>query len=444
VIKMLKNLLSDDSANVRQRVFGVSAVLALVNLLSWLWALAAFGDKPVLLGTAVLAYSLGLRHALDADHIAAIDNVTRKLMQEGRRPVSVGLFFALGHSTVVVVASIAIALTAQSLTAEFAGLRTIGGILGTSVSALFLFLIAIANLITLRTIYTAFRRAVRGDKAPDQGIDVVLAHQGWLARLFKPLFRFVSKSWHLYPIGLLFALGFETASEISLFGLSAQASNDVSGWSILIFPALFAAGMTAVDTADGVLMLGAYGWAYTNPVRKLFYNLTITAISALVALVVGGVEALGLLAEHLGLTGPFWDFVTNLNSNFGLLGYAIVGLFIVSWIVSVIVYYVNGYERCALTILLAGTSSTVVASHVSSHAADLSVASDSARPPVSPWSVLSTSYDWSGISMCGHMCYVAAGSHWNADSASAGGTTSAGLRDIFDRDGPWGPTYGGL
>jgi nickel/cobalt transporter (NiCoT) family protein len=351
VANVFRAFFSDESTNVRQRIVSVAAVLVLANLMSWGWALAVFGHQPVLLGTAVLAYSLGLRHALDADHIAAIDNVTRKLMQDGRRPVAVGFFFALGHSTVVVVASIAIALTAHALSGEFASFRQIGGVLGTSASALFLFLIAIANLLVLRGIYAAFRKVVRGEHVPHQDVDAVLQQRGWLARLFRPVFRFVSKSWHLYPIGLLFALGFETASEISLFGLSAQSSDALSGWSVLIFPALFAAGMTAVDTADGILMLGAYGWAYTNPVRKLFYNLTITSISALVALVVGGIETLGLIVNRFDLSGPFWDLVADLNSNFGLLGYAIVGLFVASWIASVIVYYLNGYERRAPTIL---------------------------------------------------------------------------------------------
>jgi nickel/cobalt transporter (NiCoT) family protein len=243
----------------RGRIVAIYAILISANLAAWIWALIAFIHQPVLIGIAVLAYSLGLRHAIDADHLAAIDNVTRKLMQEGKRPVAVGFFFALGHSTVVVVASLAVALTAHALSDELVSYREIGGIVGTSASALFLFIIAIANLIVLRGVYRAFRLAERGDHVTEEEMDALLHQRGWLARIFKPLFRFVSQSWHLYPIGLLFALGFETASEISLFGLSAQASNAVSSWSLLIFPALFAAGMTLVDTTDGVLMLGAYG-----------------------------------------------------------------------------------------------------------------------------------------------------------------------------------------
>jgi len=332
---------------LRGRIAGIYGLLILANLAAWIWAFVAFAGQPVLVGTAVLAYSLGLRHAIDADHIAAIDNVTRKLMQEGKRPVAVGFFFALGHSTVVVLASLAVALTANALSDELASYREIGGIVGTSASALFLFIIAIANLIVLRGVYRAFRLVERNEAVSEESIDALLHQRGWLARLFRPLFRFVSESWHLYPIGLLFAFGFETASEISLFGLSAQASNTVSSWSILIFPALFAAGMTLVDTTDGILMLGAYGWAYRNPLRKLFYNLTITSVSVLVALVVGGIETLGLIAGQFQLQGAFWDLISDLNSNFGALGYGIVALFVASWGISFAVYRFKGYDRFA-------------------------------------------------------------------------------------------------
>ena len=332
---------------LRGRIAGIYGLLILANLAAWIWAFVAFAGQPVLVGTAVLAYSLGLRHAIDADHIAAIDNVTRKLMQEGKRPVAVGFFFALGHSTVVVLASLAVALTANALSDELASYRAIGGVIGTSASALFLFIIAIANLIVLRGVYRAFRLVERNEAVSEESIDALLHQRGWLARLFRPLFRFVSESWHLYPIGLLFAFGFETASEISLFGLSAQASNTVSSWSILIFPALFAAGMTLVDTTDGILMLGAYGWSYRNPLRKLFYNLTITSVSVLVALVVGGIETLGLIAGQFQLQGAFWDVISDLNSNFGALGYGIVALFVASWGISFAVYRFRGYDRFA-------------------------------------------------------------------------------------------------
>ena len=332
---------------VRGRIAGIYGILIAANASAWVWAFVAFADQPVLLGTAVLAYSLGLRHAIDPDHIAAIDNVTRKLMQEGKRPVAVGFFFALGHSTVVVLASLAVALTSSALSSKLTGYREIAGIVGTSASALFLFIIAVANLIVLRGVYRAFGLMQRGHGVTEEDVDALLQQRGWLARLFRPLFRFVSQSWHLYPIGLLFALGFETASEIGLFGLSAQASNAVSSWSVLIFPALFTAGMTLVDTSDGVLMLGAYGWAYRDPTRKLFYNLTITSVSVLVALVVGGIEALGLLAGQFHLQGIFWNAISSLNDSFGVLGYGIVALFVVSWGISFLAYRLKRYDRYA-------------------------------------------------------------------------------------------------
>ena len=342
-----RNAHASERLGFRQRVVGICIFLIAANLSVWAWALTAFAHQPVLIGTAVLAYSLGLRHAIDADHIAAIDNVTRKLMQDGKRPVSVGFFFALGHSTVVVLASLAVGLTANALSDKLVSYREIGGVIGTSASASFLFIIAIANLIVLRGVYRAFRLVERGHNVTDEDIDALLQQRGWLARLFRPLFRFVSKSWHLYPIGLLFALGFETASEISLFGLSAQASDAVSNWSLLIFPSLFAAGMTLVDTTDGVLMLGAYGWAYRNPMRKLFYNLTITSVSVLMALVVGGVETLGLIADQFHLRGVFWNAVSDLNDHFGVLGYGIVVLFAVSWGISSLIYRFKRYDLYA-------------------------------------------------------------------------------------------------
>jgi high-affinity nickel-transport protein len=335
----------ESSSGFRGRLIGVLSALILANLLAWGWALTNFAARPVLLGTAVLAYSLGLRHALDADHIAAIDNVTRKLMQEGKRPVAVGLFFALGHSAVVMLASVAIAVTAKSFTDEMAPYRKIGGIVGTSASALFLFIIATANFVVLIGIYKAFSKVKNDEDVRDEDIDALLQQRGWLARLFRPLFALVSKSWHLLPIGLLFALGFETASEISLFGLSAGASNEGSIWSVLIFPMLFTAGMALVDTIDGILMLGAYGWAYRNPLRKLFYNMTITSISVLVAFVIGGIETLGLIAGHFNLEGKFWNWIAELNANFGALGYGIVALFVASWALSIIIYRGNGYHR---------------------------------------------------------------------------------------------------
>jgi nickel/cobalt transporter (NiCoT) family protein len=285
-------------------------VLIAANLLAWAWALAAFHGYPLLLATALIAYGLGLRHAVDADHIAAIDNVTRKLMQEGKRPVTVGFFFSLGHSTVVIAAAMLIAVTASTLQRSFPGLIEAGGLVGTLVSVIFLFAIAMINFIVLVGVFRVFRKAKRGDSYVEEDLNVFLAQRGLLNRLFRTLFRLISRSWHMYPLGFLFGLGFDTATEIGLLGISAaEASKGLSIWSILVFPLLFTAGMSLVDTSDGVLMVGAYGWAFVNPLRKLYYNLTITGISVIVALVVGAIEALGLVAEKLGLIGGIWSSI---------------------------------------------------------------------------------------------------------------------------------------
>jgi len=330
----------------RRKVIGIYALLGTANVAVWLWALVAFREYPVLLGTALLAYSFGLRHAVDADHIAAIDNVTRKLMQDGKRPTGVGFFFALGHSTVVVFTSIALILTAGALRTRFGSLREVGGVIGTSVSALFLFAIAATNLAVLFSVYRTFERVTRGEPFVEQDLDLLVSRRGLLGRLFRPLFRLIGASWHMYPLGFLFGLGFDTATEIGLFGISAaEASKGLPTTSILIFPALFTAGMALVDTTDSVLMLGAYGWAFTKPIRKLYYNLTITAVSVLVAVLVGGVEALGLIAGKLGLHGTIWRAITGLNENFGALGYAVIGVFVISWIASILFYRRKGYDR---------------------------------------------------------------------------------------------------
>ncbi len=215
--------------------------------------------------TATLAYSFGLRHAFDADHIAAIDNVTRKLMQEGKRPVAVGLFFSLGHSTIVVGLSVAIAVTATALQSQFDTFKTVGGVVGTLVSALFLFAIAFANILVLISFYRTFRTVKKGGRFVEEDLDLLLANRGLLGRLFRRFFRVIECSWQMYPLGVLFGIGFDTATEVGLLGISAtQASQGLSIWSILVFPALFTAAMTLIDTTDSILMLGAYGWAFVK------------------------------------------------------------------------------------------------------------------------------------------------------------------------------------
>ncbi|NYF79001.1 HoxN/HupN/NixA family nickel/cobalt transporter [Granulicella arctica] len=339
MIILLRTLFNDEAGDTRAKIFTIYVILFVFNISVWVWALVAFRHYPVLLGTSFLAYSFGLRHAVDADHIAAIDNVTRKLMQRGKRPIAVGLMFSLGHSTIVVLGSIAIAATALALQHRMDAARTIGGVIGTLVSTLFLFGIGIVNVVILRSIYQAFKRVRRGEPYVEEDFDLLLGNRGFLTHLFRPVFSMIRRSWHMYPLGILFGLGFDTATEIGLLGISAsEASKGLSLWSILVFPALFAAGMSLIDTTDNILMLGAYGWAFVKPIRKLYYNITITSVSVLVAFAVGGIEALGLLSSQFHLKGALWSSVSKLNNNFGLLGYIIIGLFVLSWIVSITVY----------------------------------------------------------------------------------------------------------
>ena len=312
------------------------------NLIAWGWALALFGDRPTVLASALLAWVFGLRHAVDADHIAAIDNAVRKLMQAGDTPKSAGLYFALGHSTIVVVATIVVSVTAVSLVGEQGSLRAVGSVIGTSISAIFLLLIAVVNLVTFISLWRTFRAVQRGGRGRvmDAGtIDAVVDSKGVLARLLRPMFRIVTRTWHMYPLGLLFGLGFDTATEIGLIGLSAaEAMRGATLWSVLVFPLLFAAGMALVDTADSVLMVNAYRWAFVDPLRKLWYNLTITGASVLVALFIGSVEALGLLGEKLELSGLLWSVVAGLNESLTNFGFVVVALFAVVWLVSLGLY----------------------------------------------------------------------------------------------------------
>jgi len=337
--RIMKALFSNASADVKGKVIGMYLLLIVFNLGAWGWAIIALRNHPLLMGTALLAYSFGLRHAVDADHIAAIDNVTRKLMQEGKRPVSVGFMFSLGHSTVVVLASVAIALSAMALKQQMADFKEIGGLIGTLVSAFFLFIIATINFIVLRSVYQTFRKVRQGQPYVEEDLDLLLANRGFMARIFRPMFNLITRSWHMYPLGFLFGLGFDTATEISLLGMSAtQASDGLSIWTILIFPVLFTAGMSLIDSTDSILMLGAYGWAFVKPIRKLYYNMTITFVSVIVAVLVGGLEVLGLLADRYSPEGYFWSVIGTINEHFGSIGYIIISVFVLSWIFSLLYY----------------------------------------------------------------------------------------------------------
>ncbi|MGA2043935.1 MAG: HoxN/HupN/NixA family nickel/cobalt transporter [Roseiarcus sp.] len=344
----VSRILSDSDSNLKSRLAGVYVLLIGANLLVWAWALAALHEQPVLLGAAILAYTFGLRHAVDADHIAAIDNVTRKLMQQGQRPLGVGLYFSLGHSAVVILLSVAVTFAASAVSGRFDSLKAVGDIVETSISALFLFAIAIVNMLVLVSVWRTFQAVKRGEPFVENDFDILLNSRGVLARLFRPLFRIVNRSWQMLPIGFLFGLGFDTATEVALFGISAaQAKSGASLAITLAFPALFTVGMTLVDTTDGVLMLGAYGWAFMKPIRKLYYNITITAVSVIVAVAVGGLEALNLIGDEFGLTegGGFWGAIGSVNDNFGMLGYVIIGIFALSWAGSIAFYKFRRYDE---------------------------------------------------------------------------------------------------
>jgi nickel/cobalt transporter (NiCoT) family protein len=342
-------LFNDGPTALRPRITGLYIVLLAFNVASWAWAFTVFHGHAALLSTALLAYTFGLRHAVDADHIAAIDNVTRKLMQMGRSPLGAGFFFSLGHSTVVVGLTVAVACTAAALSSHFADLKNIGGMVGTGISATFLFTLSIVNLVILASVIRTFRAVRRGERLAEADMDLLLTHGGLLSRLLRPLFKLVSRSWHLYPVGFLFGLGFDTATEVALFGISAaQASHGLSPGSVLVLPMLFTAGMSLVDTTDGVLMVGAYRWAFVRPVRKLYYNITITFVSVVVAALIGGIEVLGLVQDRLGLRGSFWDAIATLNDSFGILGYVVIAVFVVCWVAAIAVYKIRRYDDIGL------------------------------------------------------------------------------------------------
>jgi nickel/cobalt transporter (NiCoT) family protein len=334
--------LARTSSALRNRIIRVYAFLVAFNAVAWGLALYASSTYPILLPTAFLAYTFGLRHAVDADHIAAIDNTTRKLMQDGQRPVGVGLFFSLGHSTIVVALSILLAISA-GIVSDIPTFREIGGLIGTTVSAVFLLVIGLINLVVLIDIYRMFRRVSRGGRYDEESLEDFLNNRGLLARIFRPMLRMITRSWHMYPLGVLFGLGFDTASEVALLGLAATSgASHIPVIYILILPALFAAGMSLVDATDGILMLGAYGWAYVKPIRKLYYNLNITLVSVVIAFGIGGIEILSIVADELKLSGGIWDWIADLD--FGILGLGIVVVFVASWAISTAIYRWKHYD----------------------------------------------------------------------------------------------------
>ncbi|MFN2466121.1 MAG: HoxN/HupN/NixA family nickel/cobalt transporter [Candidatus Dormibacteria bacterium] len=339
----------------KRRVVVLYAALIGFNLVMWGLTLLASLQFPLILGIAAIAYGFGLRHAVDPDHIAAIDNTTRKLMQQGQRPVATGFFFSMGHSTIVILLSVSLAFATSYIKTNLPQFKATGSIIGTTVSAVFLLVIGTINLIVMVDVYRQFRKVKAGGSYDDQSLDDYLANRGLLARLFRPALRLVDKSWKMYPVGVLFGLGFDTASEVGLLAITAGfgASGQIPAFYIVLFPLLFAAGMSLVDTTDGVMMLGAYGWAFVKPIRKLYYNLNITGISVLVAMVIGTIEALQVIGVQTGGirgtgdaqtgNGPFWSFINGLDIS--KLGFVIIGIFLLAWVGSTVYYRARGLDQ---------------------------------------------------------------------------------------------------
>ncbi|MEJ2761908.1 MAG: HoxN/HupN/NixA family nickel/cobalt transporter [Gammaproteobacteria bacterium] len=326
------------------RLGGLYGFIAFLHLLGW--GLFAFYSirYPSLAGLGVVAYLLGLRHAFDADHISAVDDTIRYMLQKGRKPLGIGFFFSLGHSTIVLVLAVVIAASAAAVKQTLPQLQTVGGIIGAGVSGAFLWTIGILNLLVLLDIVRVWGHAKTG-KHNHAHLEELLAQRGFMNRLFgRRLQRVINHSWQMYPLGLLFGLGFDTASEVGLLAMTAGASAGTTPvLAVLSLPVLFAAGMSLMDTTDGVLMVKAYRWAFSNPLRKMYYNITITGVSVTVALVIGTIELLQVAITMLGITGPVANTIGRMD--FGILGYVIAGIFVLAWAVSVGIWKLGRIEE---------------------------------------------------------------------------------------------------
>ena len=324
------------------RLSGFGAAVLALHVVGWGLFLYYSGHYRPLVGLGLTAYLFGLRHAFDADHIAAIDNTTRKLLAEGKRPVGAGFFFSLGHSTIVFTLVMALSLGARTVNSGIPSLHEYGSYIGASVSGTFLWIIGILNLIVLVDILRIFRQMKTGTYDGER-LEQRLHERGLMGRFFGRFFRLIDHSWQMYPLGLLFGLGFDTATEVGLLALAAGvATHAVPILAILALPILFAAGMSLMDTLDGAFMSQAYGWAFSNPIRKIYYNITVTMLSVVVALAIGTVELFQVASMKLGLSGGVWDTLNGLD--FETLGYAIVGLFLVMWATSVAVWKLRRIE----------------------------------------------------------------------------------------------------
>ncbi len=330
--------------SLRLRVGFFFGVVGLMHLVGWGLLLLVIGPQyPEMVGLGILAYTLGLRHAFDADHIAAIDNTTRKFLQDGKKQVGVGFFFSLGHSTVVAGMVVALAVATNVAQEELPTLQGIGGVIGASVSGIFLYIIGILNLLVLIDIIRIFRQMKRGNYNAEQ-LEERLQSRGFMNRFLGGLSNRINSSWQMYPLGVLFGFGFDTASEIALLAISAgAASGGIPVGAILLLPLLFASGMCLMDTADGAFMAQAYDWAFSNPIRKVYYNITVTGLSVAVALFIGTIELMQVSTANLGLEGGVWGFIQDLD--FGLLGYIVVGMFVAAWAISYLVWRFGRVEE---------------------------------------------------------------------------------------------------
>lgn len=311
----------------------LAIILLHLMTFSWLWMIAK--QRPALLGLGFVAYTLGLRHAFDADHIAAIDNTVRKLINQKQKSCGVGFYFSLGHSTVVVLIIFLINLSANFFTEQFSFLKVIGDKVGSMISGAFLIFLAINNLIIFINLMK-LRKKADYQAIEEQNFEQLLNSRGLLTRILMPFLHMVTKEWHMYPIGFLFGLGFDTATEIGLISLSAEHNQSILGWNSMVFPLLFAAGMSLIDTSDSVMMSGAYNWAFELPKRKLFYNLIVTSVSIIVAFLIGGVELLQVGIGSLGRLDHFSRWITSID--FNRVGIYMIVLFATLWIGSYFIW----------------------------------------------------------------------------------------------------------
>jgi nickel/cobalt transporter (NiCoT) family protein len=327
-----------------RRLGGFSLGVLLLHVLGFGLFLYYLPRNPALTGLATLAYTFGLRHAFDADHIAAIDNTTRKLLQDGERPLGTGFFFSLGHSTIVFSLTAGLAVAAGTVHSQLPSLQAYGSTIGASVSGTFLLLIGALNLLVLLEVVGVFRNMKRG-QYDEQDLERALANQGFLSRfLLKRVGSRVDSSWKMYPLGVLFGLGFDTATEVALLAIAAGvATHHVPFLAVISLPLIFAAGMSLMDTADGAFMSHAYGWAFSSPVRKVYYNISVTSLSVAVAWLVGAIELLQVLAAKLALHGGVWSLLASLD--LGRLGYVVVGLFAATWLCSLTLWKTRRIEQ---------------------------------------------------------------------------------------------------